>query len=64
MADVKICDRCGKKIAEPSRILLRSTLQYCCLIYENFTTRTSYDLCPECYKDFKHFVYGKEDING
>ena len=58
MADVKICDRCGKKIDYSSRILLRSKLQYCHLWYESFCTKVDYDLCPDCYKDFKHFVYG------
>ena len=61
MADVKICDRCGKKIPEPYGILLKSRMHYCHLVHEQFMTRTSYDLCPECYEDFKHFVFNKED---
>ena len=64
MADVKICDRCGKKIEASSRILLRSHLYYCHLFHENFCTRSSYDLCRDCYEDFKHFVYDKEESNG
>lgn len=61
MADVKICDRCGKKIVKPSGILLNSKLHYCSLLHEDFTARLSYDLCLDCYKDFKHFVYGGKE---
>lgn len=65
MADVKICDRCRKEIVWPRGILLKSKTHYCHLYHDDFATRTSYDLCTDCYEDFKQFVYGyvKEEAN-
>lgn len=59
MANVKICDRCGKKIEQtgvwPTYIRhFRSILS---TEYENYTY--SHDLCGSCTKDLFAFMDGK-----
>jgi len=52
MASCYICDRCGEIII-PSRLVHT-------LSDEN--EDEDYDLCPNCYKEFKKWVLKKEEL--
>lgn len=53
--DIKICDRCGKRINEVSYKLFDYTEKP----VKPFSAIM--DLCPKCYAKFKDFMEGKEN---
>lgn len=60
MANVQICDKCGKRIDRYSALLgtiYRSNLFGC--DYNTYTI--NYDLCKDCTKDLEEFIKGKDD---
>lgn len=54
MADVKICDRCGKKVENHVPI---SLIPYRYVLIEDYRLATfEYDLCNRCRRDLKLFM--------
>ena len=61
MADVKICDRCGKKIGKSSWPLRVEPYRYLFGI-ESGLYVFKYDLCAKCAEDFTvHFMSGPSE---
>lgn len=60
MADVKICDRCGKQIGlGSSRRLILTTCIWCGILIGREYTDSRDDLCPDCLHELNKFFKGK-----
>lgn len=60
MADVKVCDRCGKKIDLGSHrtVILDTYIWYGALVGSRYTDSRN-DLCPDCIVELKKFLNGE-----
>jgi hypothetical protein len=60
MADVKICDRCGKQInVGMNRRLILTTFTWNGLLVGRCYTESKEDLCPDCVDELKKFFNGE-----
>lgn len=67
MADIKVCDRCGKRIDKINRRLPITIRPGSCALLANIHgSYVEYDLCEECYSDLEAFLFSvpKEEKNG
>ncbi len=66
MADVKICDRCGKKLNQrqtflnikPVRYVLGEEVFNVCLGWMGRISNSSFDLCDDCTVKLNEFLTG------
>lgn len=69
MADVKICDRCGKELTNtqtlinirPVRYILDEQVFECCLGWIGRRSKSSFDLCVDCEKRLREFLNGPSE---
>ncbi len=60
MADVKICDRCGKQISIGAhRNLIFDTYTWHGVLIGRSYAESRDDLCPDCVYELKKFFEGK-----
>ena len=58
MANVRICDRCGKKLERANKLHIDIRPYRYVLYTETYDTDEEFDLCPSCEKDFRVFMQG------
>lgn len=58
MADVKICDRCGKRFTHSRTLVCIDPIRYILLV-ETRGSDHSYDLCLNCRDSLERFLSGK-----
>ena len=58
MADVKICDRCGKRFTYARTLVCIEPIRYI-LYMEARGMRYDYDLCLNCRDSLERFLSGK-----
>lgn len=61
MANVRICDRCGKTLRRPNSWNIYKTAYRYNLFGEMQDTCSDYDLCPNCMTDFEKFMEGPSE---
>jgi predicted amidophosphoribosyltransferase len=63
MADVKICDRCGKTISKSNNILRNAFKAHYYSLFNPDLSRdliSNWDLCDDCGKKLERFLKGEE----